>query len=245
MNTDIAKLKKEFERIKQKGWVKSIGGGNNAIGDTLEYLLGIPRNELEIPDYNSIEIKSKNLYSKEYITLFSCAPEGPHVKEIERIRNLYGYKCRDLPKCKVLNNSIFANCKTKIGLQYYFELKIDRENQKLLLYVFDINGKLIEKDIYWTLDTIKEKLYRKLTILAFFKALKKKYNGVEYFKYYKLELYSLKDFETFIDLMEKGLIRVSFKINVFKSGKRKGQIHDHGTGFQISEKKLLELYNEI
>ena len=98
--------------------------------------------------------------------------------------------------------------------------------------------------MYWTFDLLKEKLYRKLKNMAFVSAMRKIENDKEYFKYYKLEIYKLKSFDTFINLLKAGIIRVTFKIGVFRSGDKKGKIHDHGTGFDIEEKNLYKLYDQ-
>lgn len=58
-----------------------------------------------------------------------------------------------------------------------------------------------------------------------------------------MEIYKLKSFSTFIDLIEKGIIKVQFKIGRFKKGKRMGEIHDRGTGFQIKTSDLTKLFD--
>lgn len=45
--------------------------------------------------------------------------------------------------------------------------------------------------------------------------------------------------------MEKDIIRITFKIGIFKNDPKKGKIHDHGTGFDINESNLLLLYTQI
>jgi len=60
-----------------------------------------------------------------------------------------------------------------------------------------------------------------------------------------IDFYELKDFDTFILLIEKGIIRVVFKIGTFKKGIRKGNIHDHGTSFEINIENVEELYKKI
>lgn len=241
-NTIVKDLVENFSKIKKKGWVKNIRNGSTGVGMTLEHLLNITENNFEIPDYNGIEIKTKRNYSESYTTLFNCTPEGTHYKETERLKNKYGYPDSILKSYKVINNSIFANQLTKIGTKHYFKLNIDRENQKVILYVFNIFGELLENNVYWSFETLKDKLYRKVKMIAFVDALRKFVNYEEYFKYYKMTIYTIKDFDTFLDLIEAGIIRVTFKIGVFRSGERKGQIHDHGTGFDIKECDLLKLY---
>ena len=101
-------LKNKFLHIKNQGWIKSIRKGSTGSGVTFEYLLGLQENNLEIPDYEGIEIKTKRNYSNSYTTLFNCTPEGPHFREIERLVNKYGYPDLVLKECKVINNSIFT-----------------------------------------------------------------------------------------------------------------------------------------
>lgn len=69
--------------------------------------------------------------------------------------------------------------------------------------------------------------------------------GDEYFKYISISFYQLKGFDEFINLLEKGIVRVTFKISIFKNGLRKGEMHDHGTGFDISEKDFVKLFDKI
>lgn len=247
MKHQILYLKNKFEEIKKLGWVKSVNKGNNGVGLTFESLLGLSQNELEIPDYNGIEIKTKRNYSKSYITLFSCKPEGQFYHEVERIKNTYGYPHKKYPQYKVLNNSVYANIKNKIGVNYYFQLDVSRNDNKIYLLIYSRGGKLIENNVFWDFDILKEKLYRKLKILAYVKACsKKEKNGEdEYFKYSRIEIFLLKDFETFIDLIESGIIRINFKLNIETKPEKLGRIHDHGTSFDILEENLYLLYDTV
>lgn len=242
MNNTIIELRNKFTNIKELGWIKSSKNGKGNIGLTFEELLGLSNNQFEIPDFDGIEIKTKRKNSTSYITLFSSTPDGPHFHEVERLKNKYGYPHSKCKEYKVLNNSIFANNKSKVGLFYYFKLNVDDNSKKIFLKIFDTKGNLIENEVFWYFDTLKEKLYRKLKILAFISADSKIIDKSEYFKYHNMEIYILKNFDTFIKLIETGVIRVSFKISVFLSGSKKGKIHDHGTSFEILEKDLNKLY---
>lgn len=242
MEQTIEELQQKFLEIKQKGWIKNVRKGSTGIGITFEHLLNIPENNFEIPDYNGIEIKTKRTYSKSYTTLFNAKPDGPHCCEVERLKENYGYPHTKHKEYKVLNNSVFATEKTRIGVKYYFQLYIDRKQNKVLLLIFDIHGNLIENEIFWYFDTLKDKLYKKLKMIALVASDAKIIGSEEYFRYHHLTLYKLKSFDEFLNLLEKGIIRITFKISVFLSGKRKGETHDHGTGFDIQEKDLQMLY---
>ena len=76
-------------------------------------------------------------------------------------------------------------------------------------------------------------------------AKRKIINNEEYFKYYKIDLYKLNDIDNFIYLLENGIIRITFKMSVFRTGPRYGQMHNHGTSFDIKENYLIKLYSKI
>lgn len=86
---------------------------------------------------------------------------------------------------------------------------------------------------------------RKLKYLAFIEAERKIYNNEEFFHYKNITFYSLKSFDTFLVLIEKGIIRVSIKIGVYKYGNKAGKTYDHGTGFGILADNLYMLFDEI
>lgn len=237
MCQDSIELQKKFQNI------KNVGVGYGSMGRTFEYLLGREENSLEIPDFGKIEIKTQKFNSKSYISLFNMVPNGKYYHEVEQLKDKYGYSDRTYREYKVLNNSVFCTNRTHIGIRYQFMLKVERKEYRIYLCIFDKLGNLIEKDVYWDFDIIKEKLYRKLKLLALIRGEEKKENGMIFYRYNEMRLYILKDFTTFISLIEKGIIRINFKINIFKSGKRKGQIHDHGTSFDIKECDLLKLYD--
>ena len=169
MIESIKYLKKLFYEIKNKGWIESETNNLGSIGHTFEKLLGIQTNELEFPDFDGIEIKTKNKYSSSYTTLFCCTPTGPHFHEVERLKDLYGYPDSKLKECNVLNTSVYSKYKNKVGLNYYFELKVDKEKQKIFLLIFNDKKELIENIVYWDFDVLEEKLYRKLKYLAYIK----------------------------------------------------------------------------
>lgn len=245
MINDMLILQNKFQEIKRKKWIKSVKKGPTGIGATLEHLLGCEENSLEIPDFNSFEVKAKRKFSESYISLFNMTPSGKYYHETERLKNLYGYPDKILKQYKVLNNSIYTSKTTWIGNRFQFILKVNKEKKIVKLCIFDRNNNLIEDFINWDFDSIKEKLYRKLKNLAYFNAYTKFYKNEEYFYYYKIQFFRLKNFETFINLINDGTIRINFKIGVFRFGKRLGQIHDHGTSFEIKECDLLKLYEKL
>ena len=69
----LEKIKFEFDRIKDLGFIKSTRQNNKdgGIGNTFEDYLGVEENNLRDPDFEGFEIKTKRFMNSSYITLFS------------------------------------------------------------------------------------------------------------------------------------------------------------------------------
>ena len=242
---ELKKLKKEFNRIKNMGYVKATRSGLTGIGKTFEDLLGKEEDTSESPDYHGIEIKARRGYTSCYTTLFGATPQGKKEFEIKRLRQAYGYPDLVYKTQKLLHASVQANCSTLVGNKYLFKLVVDYELLKVFLLVTDKNMNFIEKKSYWDFDTLKTKLEHKLQYMALVKAWPNIINGEEYYKYYDIDFYKLKSFDKFIKLIEDGTIRVTFKIGIFKKGARAGELYDRGTGFEIQEIDMLKLFDKV
>lgn len=245
MENNIKHLITKFNEIKKIGWIKSINTNSSGVGRTLENLLNISENNRSIPDFKGIEIKTHRNTSNSYISLFCSTPDGPHHHEIEIIKNKYGYPDKELKQYKVLNVNVNAKSLDWFGAKYKSILKVDYFSKKIYLCIVDLVGNIIEKSTYWNFETIKKTLYRKMKYLAYFPAKTKMVNQNEYFKYSDILIYKIISFDKFIELIENGTIVITFKIGVFKSGRRKGQIKDRGTTFKIKSNKLNLLYKII
>ena len=150
-------------------YVKSIRKGSTGIGATFEALLGKEEDSLEIPDFEGIEIKTRRGYSKSLINLFTAVPTGGTFYEVKRLRDTYGYPDVYDKTLKRLNTMAEAKDLIKVGVFYYFGLRVDRKLQRLILCVYDINKNLIDETTYWDFDILKEKLFRKMNILSIIK----------------------------------------------------------------------------
>ena len=85
----------------------------------------------------------------------------------------------------------------------------------------------------------------KLNKIAIIYAEKTIINGKLYFKYNTIKYYKLKSFNNFLELINKNKIRVCFSIGIYKSGKKFGQLYDHGTKFCINKYEIGKLFKEI
>lgn len=243
IDVSIKKLQRRFREIRKLEYVKSVRKGNTGIGATFEVLIGKEADSLEIPDFEGIEIKTRRGYSKALISLFAAVPTGSTFYEVKRLRDTYGYPDVYDRNLKRLNVTIDAKEFARVGIYYYFRLKVDRALQRLVLCVYDVHEILIDDSTYWDFDILEEKLLRKLGVLAVVKAWPNRIGGVEYFKYYKMTIYLLKGFDSFLKALEEGVVKVKFTIGNYYDEKRYGMVHSHGVGFSIAEEELDKLFD--
>lgn len=243
MNENFKDLVFNFKKIAKKRWIKGVSCGHGNIGLTFEHELGKKVDSDYLPDYKDIEIKCTTRYSRFPISLFSVAFDGPTDKEIIRLNTKYGTFDKDFKNKKCLLEKIRYNEIVKLPNNYHFSLEIN--DDKLYLCVYDNKYNLIEKVSYVYLETIKEHLLTKLSNLAVIKASKKVIDNSEYFRYYQLNIYTLKDYNTFIDLLKQGIIEISLISRMNKSGEKAGKYSNKNLVFQINKSNILKLFNEI
>ena len=101
----------------------------------------------------------------------------------------------------------------------------------------------MEKRVYWSYKYLENKLLTKLSYLAIVNVWPTKKEGWNYFKYYEIKFYKLKGFSDFLKLLEQGIIKITFKVDIYTDEKRYGKTYDHGCGFAIKEKDLTKLFD--
>lgn len=244
--SNFKQLEQKFLNVKNMGWIQSKYGGFGSIGRTFEDLIGLSRNEFEIPDFNGIEIKTKRETSNSYISLFNAAMDGKKLFETRNFVNRFGWPNRNYPSTKVLYGNIFGNKMTYIGVKHIMKLDVNYSDKCVYLNVYSKFGYCLSyKEYCWSFDLLEEKLTRKLTFLALVIARNRYIGDKEFFYYKEIMFYRLISFEKFCELIETGIIRVSFKVGVCNSGKNAGKTYDHGTCFSIRECDLEKLFTKF
>ncbi len=245
MQEEIKNLKKEFERIKSLGWIKEKRKGFTSGGYTFETLLKKDEDQFPLPDYHGIEIKVMNSHAKMNLHLFNLGPDGEDFFPIKRILEELGMPDKEDKTKKIFYRSFNALKCTNIIYGRKGIIKVNYDNERVELLLMDSKNNKLNINIYWSFKYIKERLLLKLSYLALIRASSRIINDVGYYYYHTIKLYKLKDFNTFINLINDGIIDISFKIGYYKSGRRLGDIYDHGTDFSISVNNLYMLYEEI
>lgn len=244
MKNNIQKLKTEFYKIQCQNWIKGLESGTSSAGKTLENLLGKNDDNAIIADYQGIELKTKIIGSEPFIGLFSMAPDNRPLV-IKDILNKYGWPSKKDRNYKVFFGKVNGLQYSNIGLFNSFKLEVDRPNQVVWLLIKNKYTEKVDKSISWSFEQLENRLQMKLSYLALIPAFKKYYNNEIYFKYHNIQMYNFKDLETFLALIENGLIRANIKISFYTAKEKYGKIQDKGTTFEIKEDDIEALFNKI
>ena len=90
MEENCEKLLKKFKIISKSGWIKGINNYTNSAGLTFEALLDKKTDSMFFPDYEGIEIKCTQRFSRYTITLFTKSFDGPSLYQMNKFLNKYG-----------------------------------------------------------------------------------------------------------------------------------------------------------
>ena len=263
MTTQLQAFSKEeliekFKDIYAKGWIKNIRGRNDgAVGNTLEDLLGIPENNLPIPNAAEWELKAQRAETSSLLTMFHMEPSPRAMKVVPDILLLkYGWASAEAGKKYPEDEKSFRGT---LNAQNYtdrgFKVQVNDKERKVEI-VFDSSvtderhaewkqsvlervGHLNNFDIvpYWGFDDLFHKAGVKLTNCFYVQADVKweteRKKKQDYFLYnYVLKL-SQFDQAKFIEAIRTGKVYVDFDA-------RTG--HNHGTKFRIRYTDIPLLY---
>jgi hypothetical protein len=73
----LNQIKKALEELSEKGWIKSNRSHNTGIGKTLEDNLDITENNIALPDFGVMELKSQRPPVKSWRWEMFFAPRSP------------------------------------------------------------------------------------------------------------------------------------------------------------------------
>lgn len=223
---DLDELRKKLIEIKNKGFIKANRTSDTGIGKTLEDLLGICENNLAIPDAGQFEIKSKRIESDSMLTLAtkSPLPRGINKKLYEAFR----YKNDEGNYC--LHSTTYSSRSNPQGFKIsLIESKIVLENRNNI-------------QAYWHLSIFEDVLVSKSNNILLIFAKSKGKSPNEYFHYTEAYLLSDLNFTKFQEAIKNDKLLVDIRIGTYKTGKRQGKYHDHGTAFRIHKRDFTELY---
>lgn len=251
-------LIEKFKEIYAQGWIHNYRGNNDgAVGNILEDLLGIPENNLPIPNAAEWELKAQRANTSSLLTMFHLEPSPRALNVVPNILLLkYGWphtkagvkyplgekSFRATLNARNYTDRGFKVCvndvQRRIEIMFDSSLTTERHNE-WLQSVEERVGNLDNFEVapYWGFDDLFHKAGTKLTNCFYVRADQKIEKIGRKRKVYFLYNYVLKlsqfDQEKFIDAIRQGKIYVDFDA-------RTG--HNHGTKFRINHSDIPSLY---
>lgn len=240
--------------IESRGWIANHRRHNNdgAHGNLLEDLLGIPENNLPIPNAAEWELKCHKNGSASRVTLFHTEPSPQGARIVPQLLlPCYGWKHQQAGIRYPDDEKSFRVTLKANSYQRGFYLYVDEVDNKLcvgfdsskvlstdqgwLKSVENRVGHLNDLDVtpYWNLEEIYAKLKIKLKNCFFVLVEEKREGGQRFFHFYKAYMLKNIKIENFISVFKEGNI-------VFEFDARTG--HNHGTKCRIGESFIPSLF---
>ncbi|MDR0918427.1 MAG: MvaI/BcnI family restriction endonuclease, partial [Oscillospiraceae bacterium] len=145
---------REYEKIRDMGWIRTHRGGPTGIGKTLEDLLDIHENNLDEPDFGEYELKSKRLRATSMLTMLTRAPQPARANTYLRLKYGYSSSVYDNDE-KVLHSTLTAQRFVPIQ-NTGFKLKIVCDDNKI-----NIASEEGIEDIYWDRENLRKAFNKK------------------------------------------------------------------------------------
>lgn len=248
-------IKPKLKEIVNGGFYKNSKGAGSLspkdVGDTLEYLLGVPTNNSAGADLHGlIELKAKG--GKTLDTLFTLRPnfdstpvadfEPNDRQRVSAFTRLYGYYSATHPD----HRSLYITIGSKESPQNNqgFFLEVDDNGRRVNLKRVNPKNGSEEITAFWTFRDLKAQLEKKHPSTLWIHAEIKESEGTYLFKYSNEFEFSRKpQFTTFLSLIKSCAVTYDWRGYTTKDGKYSGK--NHGNAWRIKPNYKTELFGEI
>lgn len=226
----LVEFLKRFDRLTERGFVKTLRPGSTGIGYTLETLLQIKENNSPRGDLLGMEIKAyrdgeTRFDDQHKMNLFLKEPEWLDSKtSAERIRD-YGYIDDNGRQAWYQSVTIKPN---STGLR----LVVDREAG----YVLFLRGSIAIGR--WKFDVLQKRLTEKLSEAVFVAAQTRGTGADEEFHFRTVTYCAKPDVKALLKLIEAGDVILELRMHL----KPTGGARNHGTAFRLKKHRLKDLF---
>ena len=233
-------------------------GNDGSAGNTLEDLLGIEENNLRLPDWGDIELKTKGSESQSLVTLMHREPNP--TSSVPKLLISLGWKhkyagtkygneemsFRSTTRAKFSDRG-FAVSLDQNKINFVFDPDRVSRTKKDLTEIYDTYGDWLEDvlnrspnyeeffPIYWDREFIENEFRNKLEKTLFITFKKKTVDTIRYFYYNNAVLLSEFNPDRIDTLFESNSLFVDFDARTN---------HNHGTKFRVDLKHLPDLFNK-
>lgn len=253
----ITKLEliEKLKAIRSMGWVQGGRPGNaGSVGNTLEDLLGIPENNLPIPNAAEWELKARRKNSQSLLTLFHMEPSPRTLRLVpQQLLPYYGWPHKNRAKYggnemsfrQTISATRISDRGFFVGVNYA-EKKVfvnfdttKVSSAKHHIWLDDIRSRNTDNawiEPYWGFTDLFHKAGTKLGNCFLLSAKTKIEQGVEFFHYEEVLMLANFSLDKFINAIAEGHVYVDFDA-------RTG--HNHGTKFRIHNNIIHTLYDNM
>jgi hypothetical protein len=227
---ELKELIKRLEILNNKGFIQTRRKGPTGIGHLAEQELGLAETNVAIPDIGGrVELKATRRNANSLITLFTFNRAVWKIKQ-EEIVNKFGYI--DEQGRRALYNIVNAKIPNAQG----FYLVADHHKHIVILRNIDESENIAE----WSTYVIAGKFMTKMDRLLLLLADNKIENDLEYFHFNEAYLLENPTPEKFLNAFDENKLMIDIRMHL----KETGGVRNHGTGFRIAEKYLIDLYQK-
>lgn len=241
----------KLKELAGAGWLSSRRPLNaGGIGNTIDFLLGLPENNLPISDTAQWELKTHRIGSSSLLTLFHMEPEP--ISEgivVNLLIPKYGWSDKKRENELSFRQTIQATHSTDRGfgisvdrkleqVKVTFDFSLVNERHKIWLENVKHNTGLgqLQPQPFWKFKDLFLKASTKLLNAFYVEAEVKRDKTMEYFKLSQLLILQGLDLDQFVASIENGDILVDFDARSH---------HNHGTKFRLKQDKIPNLYRYV
>jgi len=126
--------------------------------------------------------------------------------------------------------------------KYKIKLAVNRDKEQVSIVLANLKEEVKDNEVYWNFSQIHEGI-KKLNNTFIVNYDLKEEAGFFYYKYTNAIVFL--DYigeNNFIDLIENGTVRYDNRLGIYRTGEKKGNLHNHGGGFRINAKNLDKLF---
>jgi len=235
MNYSINKLMEDFTHISKLGYIESIIKSPSSASITYENkLLDINSNYNTY--FKNIHFQYINLSSRYPIDLLKIKITTNLAKSFNAITYKYNKSYNNNYNIKLNNKYI-----TKLD-KYSFKLNIDYDNKYIYVNVYDIDNNIVDRIFPISFDILENYIANNLNIVALVSITSKKKQHNIYYKYDSISLYTIKSFNTFIKLLNNGII----ELNIIHSNCFNNKLYSiNNITFLIKKRYITKLFNKL
>jgi len=225
----LTEINKILKKLNEKGFVSSLRKGPTGIGHLIETEFGLSETNVAVKDIGGrVEIKATRRDANSLITLFTFNRGVWRIKLIDLINN-YGYI--DEKGRMSLYNTVYFGLVNSHG----FYLTIDRPKSLIIL-----NNEKQENIAEWSIFSVTGKFMYKLDRILLILADSKTVGDRELFHFNEAYLLEEPTPNNFLKAFEDRKVMIDLRMHI----KESGGVRNHGTGFRMAEKDLVDLYNK-